>query len=149
MNPAPGEGAGQGGDFGAEIEKTHNRPPPARQHNPIEIQKSATASAGSPPHQNLKFQREDWSLFRTVEGLQQRAGVPKDRLRRLVLKELVDNGLDNCADVRTGKLPSGGYFVEDDGSGIEPEDVASLFSIGRPMVSTKLWRLPTRGASRG
>jgi Histidine kinase-, DNA gyrase B-, and HSP90-like ATPase len=111
-----------------------------------EIQKSALASASSPPPQILKFQREDWSLFRTVEGLQQRAGVPKDRLRRLVLKELVDNGLDNGADVRTGKLPNGGYFVEDDGSGIEPEDVASLFSIGRPMVSTKLWRLPSRGA---
>ena len=31
-------------------------------------------------------------LFRTVEGLQQKAGVPKDKLRRLVLKELADNG---------------------------------------------------------
>jgi hypothetical protein len=36
--------------------------------------------------------------------------------------------------------------VEDDGSGIEPEEVASLFSIARPMVSTKLGRLPSRGA---
>jgi hypothetical protein len=25
----------------------------------------------------LQFERQDWSLFRTVEGLQQRAGVPK------------------------------------------------------------------------
>ena len=47
----------------------------------------------NPP--NLKmFEREDWTLFRTVEGLQQKAGVPTTRLRRLVLKELGDNALD-------------------------------------------------------
>jgi hypothetical protein len=103
-------------------------------------------SASSPPAQNLKFEREDWSLFRTIEGLQQRAGVPKQRLRRLVLKELADNGLDIGAQVRVGELPGGGYFVEDDGSGIEPQEVAQLFSIARPMMSTKLWRLPSRGA---
>jgi hypothetical protein len=28
----------------------------------------------------------------------------------------------------------------------EPEDIARLFSIARPLVSTKLLRLPTRGA---
>jgi hypothetical protein len=97
----------------------------------------------------LKFERADWSLFRTVEGLQQKAGVPKQQLRRLVLKELVDNGLDLGARVDFGKLPKGaGYFVEDDGPGIDgtPEQVAQLFSIDRPMVSTKLLRLPTRGA---
>ena len=53
--------------------------------------------ASSPAPQNLKFEREDWSLFRTVEGLQQKAGVPKHKLRRLVLKELADNGLDDGA----------------------------------------------------
>jgi hypothetical protein len=96
----------------------------------------------------LKFEREDWSLFRTIEGLQQRAGVTKERLRRLVLKELADNGLDDGAPVRFGELPKGGYFVEDDGPGIDgtPEEIAALFSISRPMISTKLLRLPTRGA---
>jgi hypothetical protein len=95
------------------------------------------------------FEREDWSLFRTIEGLQQRAGVPKNLLPRLVLKEIADNGLDNGAVVRLDSLPKkGGYIVEDDGRGIDgaPEDIARLFSINRPMVSTKLLRLPTRGA---
>jgi hypothetical protein len=110
------------------------------------FQKSPAALASSPPVQNLKFEREDWSLFRTIEGLQQRAGVPKKLLRRLVLKELVDNGIDIGAQVRVGELPDSGYFVEDDGPGIEPEEVGRLFSIARPMMSTKLWRLPTRGA---
>src|SRR5258706_913167 len=95
------------------------------------------------------FEREDWSLFRTLEGLQQRAGVSKNLLSRLVLKELADNGLDNGAEVTVQALPDkGGYVVEDDGTGIEgpPEDIAHLFSISRPMVSSKLLRLLSRGA---
>ena len=44
-------------------------------------------------------------------------------------------------------MPVGGYFIEDSGPGIdgEPEEIARLFSIKRPMVSTKKLRLPTRG----
>jgi hypothetical protein len=93
------------------------------------------------------FERPDWSLFRTLEGLQQRAGVPKYLLSRLVFKELADNGLDNGAQVAVKAL-AGGYLIEDDDTGIDgaPEDIARLFSIGRPMVSSKLLRLPTRGA---
>jgi hypothetical protein len=100
--------------------------------------------SGSP---NLKFERQDWALFRTVEGLQQKAGVPAHKLARLVLKELADNALDAGAHVVVGEL-GGVYFVEDDGPGLDgaPEDVARLFSIARPLVSTKLLRLPTRGA---
>jgi hypothetical protein len=98
--------------------------------------------------QNLKFEREDWTSFRTIEGLQQKAGVAKPKLTRLVLKELTDNALDTGAKVGVAPLPSGGYYVEDAGPGINgaPEDIARLFSISRPMVSTKLLRLPTRGA---
>ena len=46
--------------------------------------------------ENLKFERQDWTLFRTVEGLQQKAGVPAKLLRRLVLKELADNARMRC-----------------------------------------------------
>ena len=95
--------------------------------------------------QNIKFERPDWTSFRTVEGLQQKAGVALDRLIRLVLKELADNGLDNGAATRVGEI-EGGYFVEDDGAGLDPDDVACLFSVARPLSSTKMLRLPTRGA---
>jgi hypothetical protein len=101
----------------------------------------------------LKFERPDLSLFKTVQGLQQRAGVPARQLRRLAIKELVDNGLDNGGDVKIETLSDaegaacvGGYAIVDDGPGIDPEDVPRLFSISRPMVSSKLLRLPTRGA---
>jgi hypothetical protein len=104
--------------------------------------------ATQPQPENFKFERADWTSFRTVEGLQQKAGVAQGKLRRLVLKELTDNALDTSASVRIGQLLDGGYFVEDDGDGIDgtPEDIARLFSIARPMISTKLLRLPTRGA---
>ena len=40
------------------------------------------------------------------------------------------------------------FFIEDDGPGLDgtPEEIASLFSIRRPMRSSKLLRLPQRGA---
>ena len=60
-------------------------------------------SASQPPPQNLKFERADWTSFRTVEGLQQKAGVPANKLRRLVLKELADNALDTGASVSVGR----------------------------------------------
>ena len=120
----------------------------------VDFQKSAEtdgAAARSSADENspiLKmFEREDWTLFRTVEGLQQKAGVPASRLRRLVLKELGDNALDTGAPVRVGRIGDC-FFVEDDGPGLDgsPEDIAALFSIRRPMRSSKLLRLPQRGA---
>jgi hypothetical protein len=61
-------------------------------------------SPSQPPDQNppisKMFEREDWTLFHTVEGLCQRAGVPAKWLRRLVMKELADNGLDTYERLR-------------------------------------------------
>jgi hypothetical protein len=105
-------------------------------------------SASLDDAQNFKFEREDWTLFRTLDGLTQKAGVSRDELPRLVMKELADNGLDAGANVEVGRLANGGYFVDDDGPGIDgtPEQIARMFSIRRPLVSSKLLRLPTRGA---
>jgi hypothetical protein len=93
-------------------------------------------------------ERPDWALFRSVEGLQQKAGVPATKLRRLVLKELVDNALDAGGRIATGQTDEDHYFIEDNGPGLDgtPEEIASLFSIQRPMRSSKLVRLPQRGA---
>jgi hypothetical protein len=94
------------------------------------------------------FEREDWTLFRSLSTLSQKAGVPVHLLPKLVLKELADNALDAGGTVRVGQLEDGGWYVEDDGPGIagEPAEIARLFSIRRPLVSSKLLRLPTRGA---
>jgi hypothetical protein len=96
-------------------------------------------------------EREDWALFRSVEGLEQKAGVPAVLLRRLVLKELADNALDS-GSLGAGLVdPDEGldtHFIEDNGPGLDgtPEEIASLFSIRRPMFSSKLLRLPQPGA---
>jgi hypothetical protein len=113
-----------------------------------DFEKSAAELPCSGAPQNLKFERADWTSFRTVEGLQQKAGVPAYKLPALVLKELTDNALDAGGQARVGKLPDGGYFIENGGGGIEgtPAEIGRLFSISRPLISTKLLRLPTRGA---
>jgi hypothetical protein len=104
-------------------------------------------------------ERADWTLFRTIEGLSQKAGVAKHRLRRLVLKELADNALDAGGTIRFGlhldhydvEDEDGDqvryYFIEDDGPGLDgtPQEIANLFSIVRPLRSSKLLRLPQRG----
>jgi hypothetical protein len=111
----------------------------------------AGASASRPnttKRPEFTFEREDWTLFRSLSTLSQKAGVPVHLLPKLVLKELADNALDAGGTVRVGQLQDGGWFVEDDGPGIagDPADIARLFSIRRPLVSSKLLRLPTRGA---
>ena len=75
-----------------------------------DFQKSSLPLACSASALNLKLEREDWALFRTIEGLQQKAGVAQHLLRRLVLKELADNALDEARDVRVGEHGEG-YFV--------------------------------------
>lgn len=97
----------------------------------------------------FQFERPDWTLFRSADTLSQKAGVRKHLLRRLVLKELTDNALDSGASVVTATRDGPDrYIVRDDGKGIEggPEAVARLFSVNRPLMSSKLWRLPSRGA---
>jgi hypothetical protein len=104
----------------------------------------------TPKVADFQFRRSDWIPFRSISTLPQVAGVPIAQMRRLVLKEMTDNALDAGARVELGHLDERGnrFFVEDDGPGIKgtPEDIADLFSLSRPLVSSKLWRMPTRGA---
>ena len=97
---------------------------------------------------NEHFQREDWTLFRSLSTLSQKAGVPTQKLSALVAKELADNALDSSGACEYGMIGAHGFFIADKGVGIpgSDADIARLFSIGRPLVSSKLLRLPTRGA---
>jgi hypothetical protein len=88
-----------------------------------------------------------------ISNLPQRAGVGHTRIRQLVLKELVDNGLDEMDRVGDpGKvtLTQDGphaYTVTDLGRGFDgdDEDIAYRFSFGKDASSSKQWRKPTRG----
>ncbi|MES2208385.1 MAG: hypothetical protein V4525_16510 [Pseudomonadota bacterium] len=94
------------------------------------------------------FEREDWTLFRNLGTLGQKAGVPLRKLAALVIKELCDNALDAGANVRVEQGEGGWFFIEDDGAGL-PADramIERLFSVRRPLTSSKLVRIPSRGA---
>lgn len=95
----------------------------------------------------MYFTREDWKLFRTIDTLAQKAGVSTSKIPALVAKELIDNALDTGAECGIEKLSNdNGFLVWDNGPGIPPERLEDFFSINRPMISSKLLRLPTRGA---
>jgi hypothetical protein len=96
--------------------------------------------------QDITFVREDWRLFLNLSTLGQKAGVSRSMIGALVVKEIVDNALDAGANVECGHLEDGWIFVQDDGPGLDPERIAQLFSVNRPLTSTKLLRRPLRGA---
>jgi hypothetical protein len=94
------------------------------------------------------YQRDDWTLFRSLGTLAQKAGVPVSQLAAVATKELAENALDVSDRCRFDTCGENGFYVEDDGPGLPgtPEEIAALFSIRRPLLSSKLKRLPTRGA---
>jgi hypothetical protein len=94
----------------------------------------------------MDFARPDWKLFRNMETLCQKAGVKKESIPKLAIKELVDNALDASGGVKVGLIGDKGFYVEDNGNGFDSDILADLFSINRPMITSKLLRLPTRGA---
>jgi hypothetical protein len=109
------------------------------------------ARAGRP---DLQIRRPDTALFATLGGLAIQSGVPGNRLLRLIIKELVDNACD-AADaagrpgaVTVERMTSCSYRIADQGHGIPgtPEEIGALFSLDRPMISSKFWRRPLRGA---
>lgn len=115
-------------------------------------EKKSTSSGNRPFLQNdPEFTRNDWAIY--ISNLQQRAGVPAHLIRKLVLKELADNALDEMDRVGQPGLATITqdaehiYTVTDQGRGFDdlPEELAKRFSLNKAMVSSKQWRKPTRG----
>src|SRR5579871_1673898 len=104
------------------------------------------------PNSKIKVEtilaHEDWTDFRAPDSLCRRAGVDREKLGRAVIKELVDNALDKAGSCKFGRASEGRVFVSDDGDGIPgtDDDIALLFSIRRPRMSSKTVRRPSRGA---
>jgi hypothetical protein len=91
------------------------------------------------------WERADWQLFLDPATLGQKAGAATSDLCRLALKEAIDNALDIGANASITK-DGGTWVIADDGPSIDPREVPRLFSVNRPLLSSKLRRLPTRGA---
>jgi len=117
---------------------------------------TSLSADGNPPILKMA-EREDWTMFRSVDGLQQKAGVPAAQLRRLVLKELADNALDAGGKVDVGLTPGDPdrFFVKDDGPGLDGTDSAQrcratrTLSNGRRPPQQRRMMVPfTRGGPR-
>lgn len=106
--------------------------------------------------ETINFKQEDWELFCNINTLSQKSGVSKENILKLVAKELTDNSLDTGSEVEVNySYPPGSesfnpgcFYVKDKGSGIEgtDEEIANLFKVNRPLISSKRLRLPYRGA---
>jgi hypothetical protein len=94
--------------------------------------------------QPIVYERDDWQLFLDTATLPQKAGCQPGELPALVLKELIDNALDESAHA-TLDYDGAQWIVSDDGRGVDPDQAATLFAVNRPLRSSKLKRLPTRG----
>jgi hypothetical protein len=104
---------------------------------------------------NFQVRRPDTSQFDTVEGLSAMAGVGPHALRRLIVKEVVDNALDEMDSPDEEDRGSGlvtvdrngdTYIVTDEGGGFPQDDkLCDLFWAYRDMVTTKFLRKPSRG----
>jgi DNA topoisomerase VI subunit B len=114
----------------------------------------SAVSANPPKAPILTVRRLDTRLFGTLQGLTNMAGVPPQLLRRLIVKEAVDNALDemdriggDATSVTVSKDGDNTYVVTDGGSGIEQDldKLRDLFSTSRPMVTGKFLRRPSRG----
>jgi hypothetical protein len=117
--------------------------------------RTVTSRPGTPPaerkrqqrerdRQPLLFVRDDWQLFLDPATLGQKVGAQPQYLRQVVLRELVDNGLDAGAQV-TLNQGEGGWIISDSGPGLDPAAVPRLFAVNRPLMSSKRRRLPLRG----
>ncbi|MDX2301433.1 MAG: hypothetical protein NW226_01480 [Microscillaceae bacterium] len=100
----------------------------------------------------ILFTQPDWQLFTNINTLPQQAGVSRHLLPKLVAKELTDNALDTGAKVEIFHENDGMFqdtiIIRDYGAGFPGTnaEIANLFSINRPLTSSKRFRLPLRGA---
>src|SRR3954470_12178116 len=100
--------------------------------------------------ERLTYTSDEWRAFVDPASLQRKAGASWSRMAKMVLRELADNAADAAGGAGVWIEPvfeDGGLWwcICDHGPGIAPDRVARVFSVNRPMESTKHVRLPTRG----
>lgn len=69
------------------------------------------------------FERDDWRLFTSYTTLPQKAGVSKDDLDRVMLKELMDNALDAGTGVNMIEDFDGFVSISNRGKVVPTEEV--------------------------
>ncbi len=121
---------------------------------------SVNLLAGSEESAKFLYQTHDWQRYQSLDSLCQIIGVTREKIPRVLLKELTDNALDaldlngNDSDLDRNYDPVADFFWCEDGShvdccdrgpGIAPELLGHFFSLSRPLSTSKMLRMPTRG----
>ena len=108
------------------------------------------------PKADSKLSREFFSHSRGLEYLSEneltkQIGYPRPLWLLALLKELLDNSLDNCEEI--GRLPrivvtftGAALAVRDNGDGIPPEIVEATLDFNTRTSTRNGYRGPTRGA---
>jgi hypothetical protein len=94
----------------------------------------------------LLYSRDDWQLFLDAATLPQKAGCRPVEMRAVVLKELVDNQLDETGAAELDWFQEEKVWeIRGPDTGLTLSAIPKLFSVRRPLVSSKLKRAVTRG----
>jgi anti-sigma regulatory factor (Ser/Thr protein kinase) len=98
----------------------------------------------------LRYTSDEWRAFVDPAGLQRKAGASWQDMPTLILREVADNAADaaNGAGVWLESVVIDDckwWLIEDHGDGIKPDQVARVFSVNRPLESTKHVRRISRG----
>lgn len=101
-------------------------------------------------------ERETFSLSRSLEfmseaELTKQIGYPRNLWLPAITKELIDNALDHCEEIRrlpevAVRVADGTLSVRDNGDGIPPETVEAMLDFDRRVSSREARRGPARGA---
>ena len=94
----------------------------------------------------LTVEQQDWMRFLTSEGLAEKAGCPKSMFTKMIVKEFADNAADIGDYKYKIDLTNQIVAIKNGGDGISPDEVRRIFSIKRPLRSSKHWRRGERGA---
>lgn len=84
--------------------------------------------------------------FLTSEGLAEKAGCPKSMFPQMIAKEFADNAADIGDYKYKIDVAEQVLAIVNGGEGISNDDVRKIFSIKRPLRSSKHWRRGERGA---
>src|SRR5690242_18309423 len=109
----------------------------------------------SSPFQRTMFEISRAAEYFDAKELQAQTGQTADQFASVVVKELVDNGLDACEtagvapEIRIEVTRTGDRLqiaVSDNGSGIEPATVQRILNFETRTSDKAAYRAPTRGA---
>lgn len=94
----------------------------------------------------LETYRPSFADFLQKPSLCRRAGCSEAQLSLVAAKELIDNALDADPDHVAVSFEDRTLIVRDHGAGLSEEQIVAIFSVARESLSSKRWRLASRGA---